>query len=78
LVLSSSLSLSPSRSQIFMYLAFSAASLLIVLRMYVTIYILGDATIFPKELPFAHRHCQYRYLEQKQVDHSDRDWHMGD
>jgi hypothetical protein len=61
-----------------MYLPFVAASLLIVLRVYVTIYILGDPIIFPKELPFAHGHCQYRYLEQKQVGHSDLDWHMGD
>jgi hypothetical protein len=61
-----------------MYLTFSAASLLIVLRVYVLIYILGDAIIFQKELPFAHGHCQYRYLEQKQVGHSDRGWHMGD
>jgi hypothetical protein len=48
----------------------AAASLLIVLRMYV----LCNLDMRPS---IAHVYCQHRHMEWEEVGHSDRGWRMG-
>ena len=56
--------------QFFAYLTLAAASLLIVLRM----YILCNLDMRPS---IAHVYCQHRHMEWEEVRHSDRGWRMG-
>ena len=56
--------------QLFPYLAFAAASLLIVLRMYVLCNLAIRSSI-------VHAYRQHRHMEQTEVRHGDRGWRMG-
>jgi hypothetical protein len=57
--------------QFFAYLTLAAASLLIVLRMYVLCNL-------AMRLSIAHAYRQHRHMEQAEVYHGDRGWRMGD
>ena len=57
--------------QLFGYLTVAAASLLIVLRMYV---ILCNSAMRPS---IANVYRQHRHMEQEEVRDSDRGWRMG-
>ena len=62
--------LSSFRFQLFGYLAVVAASLLIVLRMYV----LCNLAMHPS---IAHVYRQHRHMEREEARDSDRGWRMG-
>jgi len=62
--------LSSFHFQFFGYLAIAAASLLIVLRMYV----LHNLAMRPS---IAHVYRQHRHMEQEEVRDSDRGWRMA-
>ena len=66
----SALFLSSFHFQLFGYLAVAAASLLIVLRMYV----LCNLAMRPS---LAHVYRQHRHMEQEEVRDCDRGWRMG-